>query len=173
MGVWGTLERVPHTPQNFSRLIFCCPESVFVPGSGFFRFLPPTMYQWFFAAVVPKGGLPSMSPANPAFSFVSCPHPPNPPSQREGGRFLVYFAGGFAPGTPAFNRFRHSQSLPSRYPAGACPVGRLPTLPLACFSAPIPPPPFPDGEGGESKFSYARGFAPCIPATEPVRHLHD
>ena len=47
---------------------------------------------------------------------------------------------------------------------------RPPTLPLACFPAPIPPAPFPSGEGGELKFSYARGFAPCIPAPEPGRH---
>ena len=48
-------------------------------------------------------------------------------------------------------------------------VARL-TLPLACFSAPIPPPPFPSGEGGDFRLFYARGFAPCIPATKPARH---
>ncbi len=46
--------------------------------------------------------------------------------------------------------------------------GRVFSLPLppAAFSfdsAPIPPPPFPHGEGGDFWFSYARGFAPCIP----------
>ena len=50
--------------------------------------------------------------------------------------------------------------------------GRVFSLPLppAAFSfdsAPIPLPPFPDGEGGVFWFSYARGFAPCIPAPEP------
>ena len=29
---------------------------------------------------------------------------------------------------------------------------------------------FPSGEGGDLKFSYARGFAPCIPGAEPGRH---
>ena len=53
---------------------------------------------------------------------------------------------------------------------GACLLCRLPTLPLAYFAAPIPPPPFPSGEGGDFLFSYARGFAPCIPGAEPGRH---
>ena len=30
---------------------------------------------------------------------------------------------------------------------------------------------FPGGEGGESKFSYARGFAPCIPGIKPLAAL--
>ena len=106
-----------------------------------------------------------------AFPFFSAPYPPSPLPQRGRGRFLVYFAGGLAPGTPAFNRFRHSQSLPSRCPAGACLVCRLPTLPLACFSAPIPPPPFPGGEGGELRLFHARGFAPCIPGIKSLAAL--
>ena len=43
-------------------------------------------------------------------------------------------------------------------------------LPSAYVLSPIPPPPFPSGEGGDFLFSYARGFAPCIPGTEPERH---
>ena len=31
----------------------------------------------------------------------------------------------------------------------------------------------PRREGGDFLFSYARGFAPCIPATEPGRHWFD
>ena len=38
------------------------------------------------------------------------------------GGFLVYFAGGFAPGTPALNRLRHLQSLPNRCPAVGLPL---------------------------------------------------
>ena len=57
------------------------------------------------------------SPPYPAFSFIFCPHPPRPRSQsalplRGRGRLKVYFAGGFAPGTPALNRLRHWLSLP-------------------------------------------------------------
>ncbi len=44
-------------------------------------------------------------------------------------------------------------------------------LPSPAFLPPIPPPPFPDGEGGDSKFSYARGFAPCIPGIKPLAAL--
>ena len=66
----------------------------------------------------PPGGLPSLPPANPAFSFVFCPHPPNPLPLRGRGSPKVYFAGGFAPGTPTLNRPRHLQTLPSRHPAG-------------------------------------------------------
>ena len=64
----------------------------------------------------PAGGLPSLPPVNPAFSLLSFPHPPDPLPSGKGG-FLVYFAGGSAPGTPVLNRLRHLQSLPSRCPA--------------------------------------------------------
>ena len=50
---------------------------------------------------------------------------------------------------------------------GACLVCRLPALPLALFLSPIPPTPFPSGEGGDHKFFHARGFAPCIPGLNP------
>ena len=60
-----------------------------------------------------RGGLPSLSPACPAFSLLCCPHPPA----------------------------RARRAL------------------------------FPSGEGGDFLFSYARGFAPCIPAPKPARHL--
>ena len=52
-----------------------------------------------------------------AFTFFSAPYPPSPLPRRGRGCPKVYFAGGFAPGTPAFNRLRHLQNLPSRYPA--------------------------------------------------------
>ena len=54
----------------------------------------------------------------------------------------------------------------------ACLLCRRLALPLACFVAPIPRP-FPSGEGGDFLFSYARGFAPCIPEDEPERHWFD
>ena len=62
-------------------------------------------------------------------------------------------------------------------PAGrACLLCRLPTLPFILLLPPIPPTRarralFPGGEGGESKFSYARGFAPCIPDIRPPAAL--
>ena len=33
----------------------------------------------------PAGGLPGRSPTRPALIFIGCPHPPAPPSRREGG----------------------------------------------------------------------------------------
>ena len=70
-----------------------------------------------------RGGLPCLPPADHAFSLFSFPHPPSPRSQsalplRGRGRLKVYFAGGFAPGTPAPNRLRHSQLPPHRHPYG-------------------------------------------------------
>ena len=50
----------------------------------------------------PAGVLLSLSPAYLAFSLLCCPLSPYPPPFPAGrGRFLVDFAGGFAPGTPA------------------------------------------------------------------------
>ena len=62
------------------------------------------------------------------------------------------------------------------FAGGACLLCRLPTLPLAYFSAPLPrrgridPQPPSRREGGDFRLFYARGFAPCIPATKPARH---
>ena len=60
---------------------------------------------------------------------------------------------------------------------GACFRCRLPTLPLALFLPPSPLPALAERssrrEGGDSKFSYARGCAPCIPGAEPARHLQN
>ena len=67
---------------------------------------------------VPGGGVPFSSPANPAFSVVFAPYPPSPLPRWGRGRPKVYFAGGFAPGTPALDRLRHLQPLPSGHPGG-------------------------------------------------------
>ena len=54
-------------------------------------------------------------PLCPAFSFDFAPIPPAP-SPVGKGELKDYFAGGFAPGTPALNRLRHLQTVPNRYP---------------------------------------------------------
>ena len=89
-------------------------------------------------------------------------------------------AGGVPPALPA----RRALAVPSggqwfrspAYPAAVVPGGGLPSLSPAnpAFSfvlAPIPPTPFPSGEGGDFLFSYARGFAPCIPGIRPPAAL--
>ncbi len=59
-------------------------------------------------------------------------------------------------------------------PRGAC-VCRPPTPPLACFFRPPSPKgrisSTPSGEGGGERVILCKGFAPCIPAPEPARHL--
>ena len=65
-------------------------------------------------------------------------------------------------------------------PRGACLSCRLPALPLACFSAPLPrrgrispQPPSPAGKG-EIQGYFMQGASPLAsPGAEPGRHLHD
>ena len=86
--------------------------------------------------VPPSPWLPALHPVNKQKPLVVQVPPPakpwgckgrsplhkkakNLPLPRRGrGSFFVYFAGGFAPGTPALNRLRHLQNLPSRCPTG-------------------------------------------------------
>ena len=133
---WGTLERVPHTPQNFSRTKYYWWEPTFAPGSSL-RLRSCMAALAIPAAVVPEGGLPCWSLAAPAFSLPSCPHPPDPLPPRGRGRSKVYFAGGSAPGTPGIKPpaaltdlakqvpgvglypLRGGAGVAFRYPAGA------------------------------------------------------
>ena len=107
----------------------------------------------------------------PAVSMISFPPPPPPPPPK------VYFAGGFAPGTPALNRLRHLQTLPCKCPAGGLP-GRSPTRPaLNLICCPLPPARarralFPSGRG-ESQSLFRRGLRPRHPCTEPPTTLAD
>ena len=57
------------------------------------------------------------------------------------------------------------------FAGGACILCRLSPLPLACFAAPIPPAPFPGGEGGDSKFILPGATAPGTPALDRLRHV--
>ena len=50
---------------------------------------------------------PLLSPANPAFSILPCPHPPNPLPNGKGEIFLFSYARGFAPCIPEDEPGRH------------------------------------------------------------------
>ena len=118
------------------------------------------------------GGLPSLSLANPAFSLPSAPIPPTRARRAlfpsgEGGDQGYFMQGASPLASPRLNRRRHGLHLRCRCPlgclpgwspadlavpesvGGACPLCRLPPLPLALPFAPIPPTPFPGGEGGD------------------------
>ena len=123
------------------------------------------------AAAVPGGGVPALSPPCPALACFPAPYPPDPLPLRGRGRPKVYFAGGFAPGTPTFNRLRHLQNLPSRYPAGGVPALSPPCPALACFPAPYPPDPLPRRGRGRPKVYFAGGYRPRHPCTKPLAAL--
>ena len=109
------------------------------------------------------GGLSSSPPANPAFSLLSCPLSPLPLPQW--GRGILSFLMQGAPplASPVAEPGRHLQPLPSKTSGGVADfLPRLPTLLLACFLAPIPPPPFPSGEGGFLVF-LCKGLRPLHP----------
>ena len=73
--------------------------------------------------------------------------------------------------SPALDRLRHLQTLPKRHPVGACLLCRLLSPPLVVFVAPIPPTPFPSGEGGDSKIILPGATAPGTPALNRLRHV--
>ena len=74
---------------------------------------------------------------------------------------------GRAPALPA----RRASAVPGGGRRGG---SRPPTLPLVLLLPPSPQPALAERssrrEGGDFLFSYARGFAPCIPGAEPARH---
>ena len=88
---------------------------------------------------------------------------PLPPSQREGGDQGYFMQGASPLASPASDCLRHLQSLPYKCTCGRALSFSSANPALSFDSAPIPPAPFPGGEGGDFWLSYARGFAPCIP----------
>ena len=136
------------------------------------------------AVPVPEGGLPALSPAYHAICLPFFPHPPVRarralfPAGR--GRPRLFHARGFAPCIPEAEPGRHGLFLWKAVPQGGlvpgvagwlCCTGAQggvsfasPAYHAICLPfSPIPPSPFPSGEGGDLRLFHARGFAPCIP----------
>ena len=103
-----------------------------------------------------------------AYYLPPSPQPPSPPGK---GGLKVILCKGLRPLHPrGCTRAALAEPAVQETEGGRGDFGRLMTLPLACFPAPIPPPPFPSGEGGDLRLFYARGSAPCIPGAVPGRH---
>ena len=111
------------------------------------------------------GGLLSCLPANIAFSLLSCPLSPQPPSPAGKGETKVIFMQGASPlASPRLSRRRHWNRGANRAPGGGCAPALSPACPAFSFVfCPHPPQPPSRREGGESRLFHARGFAPCIP----------
>ena len=144
------------------------------------------------ALAVPGGGLPSLSPADHAFSLLSCPLFPRPPSPAGKGEIFCFLMQGASPlASPGLNlRFAAKPTeflylercrQPRRGGTGgeelrrlrwSSPPGQIEQVPrglaflVAClpclqciFLPPIPPPPFPGGEGGDQGY-FMQGASP-------------
>ena len=141
------------------------------------------------AVAVPDGGSPCLSPANPAFSLLFCPHPPNPLPLRGRGRPRLFHARGFAPCIPGAGRGAARAEPAEQAPVGgipptlaarpavAVPDGGLPSLPpadsavsLLCF--PLSPAPFPGGEGGDFSFLMQGASPLASPGLDGARHRY-
>ena len=135
--------------------------------------------QWIFSFLVgqgrviphPAGGLPSLSPAAPAFSLLGCPHPPDPLPLRGRGRPRLFHARGFAPCIPSIRPPAALTDPAEAAPCGvACLLCRPLPLPLALLLPPSPRPrsqsALPGGKG-ETKSLFRRGLPPRHPCTEP------
>ena len=113
----------------------------------------------------PQGGLPFSSPANPAFSLLSCPlSPPAPFPGGEGGDQGYFMQGASPLASPGLNPRGTGAGGVSRAGGVACLSCRLSTLTLAVLLPPIPPARarralFPGGEGGDQGY-FMQGASP-------------
>ena len=100
----------------------------------------------------------------PCLYLPSYPHPPDPLPRRGRGSPRLFHARGSAPCIPGLNPSGTGKGGKPRARRVACLSCRLPTLTLVCFFAPIPPTPFPSGEGGDYRF--------ILPGASPPAPLH-
>ena len=116
------------------------------------------------------------------FVFFPAPIPPAPFPSGEGGDQGYFMQGASPLASPRLSRRRHGLNLRCRCPLWglpgwspadlavpesvgvAYPLCRRLTLPFVFFLAPIPPAPFPSGEGGDQKF--------ILPGASPPAPLH-
>ncbi len=121
------------------------------------------------------GGLPSLSPAAPAFSLLFCPHPPCPPSRREGGDQGYFMQGAPPLASPGLNPGGTGSIGGAGAPAPLrlSPGGTGYFLPRQCFLPPSPRPALAERssrrEGGDFCFILPGAGAPGTPAAKPAR----
>ena len=144
-------------------------------GGGFLRFR------------CPAGGVPSLSPACPAFSLLFCPPspkgkdiPPTPFPGGEGGDSRLFHARGSAPCIPSIKPLAALAEPEKQAPGGACPRRCRLTLPLwypqgglsfwspadpaFCFPfCPLSPCPLPRRGRGRFKVIPCKGLRPLHP----------
>ena len=124
------------------------------------------------AIAEPSGGRSGLGcrPTLPLVFFFA-PYPPDPLPRWGRGSPKDYFAGGFAPGTPALNRLRHRLNLPRRYPADGLPSLSPPCPAFSLLCCPLSPrPPSPVGKG-EPQRLFRRGLRPRHPGVKPPAAL--
>ena len=104
---WGTLERVPRTPQNFSRIIWLSGIGTVARFRAFLIFLSRWLQGSWRAAPVPGGGEPSAvacplgrSPVLPLVLILPPIPPPPLPRRGRGGKIFSLFRRGLRPRHP-------------------------------------------------------------------------
>ena len=115
----------------------------------------------------PAGGVPALPPANPAFRFLFCPHPPDPLPGGKGVIFCFLMQGAAPLASPGLNprgtgspcrcgklNGRLASALPARR-ASAVPGGGLPALSPAYTATVVP----------------AGGGVPALPPVNPAFNL--
>ena len=100
--------------------------------------LAPARHWLFLPLCCQAGGVLSLSPACPAFSLLSCPHPPAPLPSGKGETLRLFYARGCAPCIPGAEPGRHLQNLPLCFPVrglpGWLPARRALTVPTGGVS---------------------------------------
>ena len=112
-----------------------------------------------------RGGLPSLSPARPAFSSISFPHPPDPLPPRGRGRILVFLCKGLRPLHPGgLNPGGTGAGGEPRARRGGRRFRSPADLDIRFISFPHPPDPLPPWGRGRLLVHFAGGSAPGTPA---------